>query len=79
MVTGRRETGGSNTPSNTLLNNRIWLSTDEAARYLGKTVNAIRIAVCRGFLKKRKWRNRLFFKKSELDNLLETSIIHGGI
>lgn len=58
----------------TFFDNRIWLSTSEAARYLNKTKNAIWILVCRGFLIKRKWQGRLFFKKSELDNLLETSI-----
>ena len=58
-----------------LFDNRIWLSTDEAARYLGKTRNALWILVCRGHLLKRKWRRRLFFKKSELDKLLETSLL----
>ncbi|QDK42705.1 hypothetical protein DOM21_14850 [Bacteriovorax stolpii] len=56
-------------------NNRIWLSTNEAAQYLGKTRNAIWILLCRGVLIKRKWRRRLYFKKTELDNLLETSLI----
>jgi hypothetical protein len=56
-------------------NNRIWLSTNEAAQYLGKTKNAIWILLCRGLLIKRKWRRRLYFKKAELDRLLETSLI----
>jgi hypothetical protein len=56
-------------------NNRIWLSTYEAAQYLGKTKNAIWILLCRGLLIKRKWRRRLYFKKTELDRLLETSLI----
>ncbi len=56
-------------------NNRIWLSTDEAAQYLGKTKNAIWILLCRGLLIKRKWRRRLYFKRAELDRLLETSLI----
>lgn len=58
-----------------LFNNRIWLSTDEAAQYLGKTKNAIWILLCRGLLIKRKWRRRLYFKRAELDRLLETSLI----
>ena len=53
----------------------IWLSTNEAAQYLGKTKNAIWILLCRGLLIKRKWRRRLYFKKAELDRLLETSLI----
>jgi hypothetical protein len=57
-----------------LFDNRIWLSTDEAAKYLGKTKNAIWILLSRGLLIKRKWRRRLYFKKTELDRLLETSL-----
>lgn len=57
-----------------LFDNRIWLSTSEAAEYLGKTRNAIWILVCRGELLKRKWKRRLYFKRSELDKLLETSL-----
>ncbi len=60
--------------SSTLFDNRIWLSTSEAAKYLGKTRNAIWILVSRGLLLKRKWRRRLYFKRSELDQLLETSL-----
>ena len=60
--------------SPTLFDNRIWLSTDETAQYLGKTKNAIWILLSRGLLIKRKWRRRLYFKKSELDRLLETSL-----
>ncbi len=56
-------------------NNRIWLSTNEAAQYLGKTKNAIWILLCRGLLIKRKWRRRLYFKRAELDRLLETALI----
>lgn len=58
-----------------LFNNRIWLSTDEAAQYLGKTRNAIWILLSRGHLIKRKWKRRLYFKRSELDRLLETSYL----
>lgn len=68
----------SNVESNdldVLFENRIWLSTSEAADYLGKSQNAIWILLCRGHLMKRKWKRRLFFKKSELDRLLETSLI----
>jgi hypothetical protein len=57
-----------------LFDNRIWLSTDEAAKYLGKTKNAMWILLSRGLLIKRKWRRRLYFKKTELDRLLETSL-----
>ena len=63
------------TELNPLFDNRIWLSTSEAAKYLGKTQNAIWILVCRGELLKRKWKRRLYFKRTELDHLLETSLI----
>ena len=59
--------------SASLFENKNWLSTDETAQYLGKSKNAIWILLCRGLLIKRKWRRRLFFKRSELDRLLETS------
>lgn len=59
----------------TLFENQIWLGTDEAAQYLGKSRNAIWILLSRGLLMKRKWRRRLYFKKSELDRLLENSLI----
>lgn len=63
------------TATNPLFDNRIWLSTSEAAKYLGKTTNAIWILVCRGELLKRKWKRRLYFKRTELDHLLETSLL----
>lgn len=59
--------------------NLIWLTTEEAARYLRKTANALRVMVHRGQLRARKFRRRLYFKKSELDELLETSQTVGGI
>jgi len=55
--------------------NKSWLSTDEAAKYLGKTRNAIWQLVSKGFLIKRKWGRRLYFKKLELDQLIENSLI----
>jgi hypothetical protein len=64
--------------SEALFDKLVWLNTEEAAAYLRKTANAIRIAVCRGELVPRKWRRRLYFKKSELAKLLETSN-RGGI
>ena len=63
----------------TLFNNLIWLGTEEAAKYLRKTTNAIRIAVHRGQLNCYKWRRRLYFRREELDRLLESSLNYGGI
>jgi hypothetical protein len=61
-----------------LFDNRIWFNSTEAAIFLKKTENAIRIAVCRGSLRSYKWRRRLYFKKSDLDKILNSSINFGG-
>jgi hypothetical protein len=65
--------------SDMLFDNRIWLKTDEAADYLRKSVNAVRILVCRGLLPVKKFRRRLYFKRSDLDSLLNTSHYYGGV
>ena len=64
--------------SPTLFDNLIWLTTKEAATYLRKSVNAIHVLVYRGQIKARKFSNKLYFKKDELDYLLETSRHKGG-
>jgi excisionase family DNA binding protein len=66
-------------PSAQLFENLVWMTSEEAAQYLRKSVGALRTAVCRGHLNARKWRRRLYFKRSELDRLLETSEFKGGI
>jgi excisionase family DNA binding protein len=64
--------------STTLFENYKWMTTSEAATYLRKTSNAIRTAVCRGHITARKFKRRLYFKRSELDRLIETSTTVGG-
>lgn len=61
--------------------NCIWLSTEEAAVYLRKftkdgkpSVGAIRNMVYRGQIRFRKFCSRLYFKRAELDYMLETSL-----
>lgn len=51
-----------------------WLDSKDAARYLRKTANALRIMVYRGYIRPRKFRRRLYFRKVELDRLLESSV-----
>ncbi len=51
-----------------------WLDSKEAAKYLRKTANALRIMVSRGYIRARKFRRRLYFRKLELDRLLESSV-----
>lgn len=55
------------------LGKKKWLTTKEAAYYLGKSVNAVWILVSRGMLMRKKWQGRLYFKRSELDHLISTS------
>jgi len=57
----------------TLFDNLIWLTTNEAAEYLRTTPNNVRVMICRGRLKPYKLGNRNRFKRSELDDLIESS------
>lgn len=56
-----------------LFNNLEWMTTAEAAFYLRKSTDAIRQMVCRGQIRARKFNRRLYFKKMELDQLLDVS------
>lgn len=64
-----------------LFENKLeWLSTAEAATYLRKvspkgipSVNAIHKLVSQGKVRRRKFSGRLYFKRKELDYLIETS------
>lgn len=64
--------------STLIFENLIWLTTKEAAVYLRRSVNAIHTLVSRRKLRARKFSNRLYFKKEELDYLIETSQLKGG-
>lgn len=56
------------------LRHLVWLNSKEAARYLRKTENALRIMVHRGYLAPSKFRSRLYFRREQLDRLLESSL-----
>lgn len=58
----------------TFNNGLVWMTSIEAARYLGKSKNALWLLVSRGLLIKRKWQGRLYFKKSEIDRMLESAL-----
>jgi hypothetical protein len=60
-------------PDEADFNRLTWLDSKEAANYLRKTANALRIMVYRGYIRPRKFRRRLYFRKLELDRLLESS------
>jgi excisionase family DNA binding protein len=47
-----------------------WLTSTEAARFLGISANALRIKVCRGQIKFRKLGSHLRFSVAELNCLL---------
>jgi excisionase family DNA binding protein len=64
--------------SDLLFQNLIWLTTEEAAKYLRKSANAIRIMVHKKILKARKFRRRLYFRRDELDAVIEASILQRG-
>lgn len=53
--------------------NLKWLKSEDAAKYLRTSVGQIRNMVYRGQLKARKFQNRLYFKRRELDFLIESS------
>ncbi|MCM0606572.1 MAG: helix-turn-helix domain-containing protein [Xanthomonadaceae bacterium] len=48
-----------------------WMTSEEAAHYLRKSIGALRILAWRHQVPFRKFGRRLYFKKSELDALLE--------
>ena len=59
--------------STQLFNNLIWLTTDEAAEFLRKSTHALRQMLYKGKVSARKVHGRLYFKKSELHELVDTS------
>ena len=67
--------GSQEKASEMLFNNLIWMTTEEAAFYLRKSANAIRLLVFKGHLKSRKFQRRLYFKRDELNNLIETAFV----
>ena len=74
----RNQIGHETCDSDLLFENLIWMTTEEAARYLRKSANAIRIMVHKKVLKARKFRRRLYFKRDELEAMIDTSFIKGG-
>lgn len=64
---------------NEFFDNLVWMTSAEAASYLRKSVGAIRVMVCRGQIRARKFRRRLYFKRIELDRTLDSAEMKGGI
>lgn len=61
-----------------IFDNLVWMTSAEAASYLRKSVGAIRVMVCRGQIRARKFHRRLYFKKIELDRVLDSAEMKGG-
>ena len=57
-----------------LFDNLIWLTTEEAANFLRKSSHALRQMIYKGKIHPRKFSGRLYFKKSELHELIDASI-----
>ncbi len=55
------------------MSSKVWLTTSEAAEYLGTTEGGIRNRVYRKQLKAYKFYERNLFKREELDRLIESS------
>ena len=64
--------GRNNSPA-LLFDNLIWLTTEEAAGFLRKSNHALRQMLYKGQVSARKVHGRLYFKKSELNELVDTS------
>lgn len=56
-----------------ILDKLTWLSSKDAGVYLGKSANAIRIMVHRGHLRPRRLGGRMYFRRTEIDRLIEFS------
>lgn len=67
--------GESNESSELIFKNRIWVDSKEAADYLRISYGALRNAVYRKQIVARKFRRKLYFKVSELNRLLDKSIV----
>jgi excisionase family DNA binding protein len=68
----RYDIGERNT-AQTLFDNSIWLTTEEAAAYLRKSSHALRQLLYKGKIPARKFNGRLYFKKAELHLVIDTS------
>jgi excisionase family DNA binding protein len=64
---------GEQKSAQTLFDNSIWLTTEEAAAYLRKTTHALRQMLYKGKLPARKFHGRLYFKKAEIHSVIDTS------
>ena len=73
-LSGDNQSQAGHSVDNTELDRLTWMNAREAGRYLRRTANAIRIMASRGILTPRKLGRRLYFRRTDLDRVLETSV-----
>jgi len=56
-----------------------WMTTNEVAVYLRKSVGAIRVMLHRKQLRAKRFCNRLYFNKKEISRMLDNAKFVGGI
>jgi excisionase family DNA binding protein len=61
-----------------LFENSIWMTVKDTAKYLSRTENAIRILICRKILRAYHLGRTVYLKRSEIDTLIESSVLNGG-
>lgn len=71
---GNQYIEGEQTSVCTIFDNLIWLTTEEAARFLRKSSHALRQMVYKGIIHPRKFHGRLYFKRSELHEQVDSSL-----
>jgi len=60
------------------MNNLVWMNSKEAASYLRISTGALRAHIYKGQLPFYKLKNRLRFKRTDLDRMLENTRQGGG-
>jgi excisionase family DNA binding protein len=65
-------------PKSQLFENSIWMTVQDTARYLSRTENAVRILMSRGILRIYRLGRRVYLKRSDIDILLESSVLTNG-
>lgn len=63
---------------NALFENSIWMTVKDTARYLSRSENAVRILICRKILRAYHLGRTVYLKRSEIDTLIESSVLNGG-
>ncbi len=61
-----------------IFENSIWMTVANAAKYLSRTENAVRILICRKILRAYHLGRTVYLKRSEIDLLIESSVFNGG-